>query len=121
MSNLKTFREVIRDIKEGEIYTDGCTIIFMKNDKIKIKDVFKNFDESYTYSNDYRKFKLKRKEYSFNEAFKAYEEGEEIESLVNNIKYKNGKFKLENNYEYELGKKLGFSVEQIKEKWYINN
>ena len=77
----KTFREVIRDIKEGEVwerYTRDASI------KIKLEDGFimmwKNGDLIFTFGNKY-KFKTNKEEHTFEEAFKAYEEGKEINKM----------------------------------------
>lgn len=56
------------------------------------------------------KYKLKRKKYSFTEAFKAYEEGKEIESCINSDWY------------YKLGEcELLVYAKEIKGEWYIND
>lgn len=131
MSSLKTFREVIRDIKEGEIW-----INLSENRRVEQIQLRKNilalegkakFETNGVgvFLND--KFKLKRKEYSFNEAFKYYEEGEEIESIFSNCKYKNidgihyFKDKISGMFAQEWAACDGFEISEIREKWYINN
>ena len=70
------------------------------------------------------KYKLKRKEYTFQEAFKAYEGGKEIESDFNGYKYKkiNGidmrlKYMGE-EWEEDFGR---FDMREIRGAWYIND
>lgn len=74
----KTFREVIADIKEGEIWEGG------NPSKIRIRCSPQGIEisglDNWGYIGKNVIFKLQRKEYTFEEAFKAYEEGKEIES-----------------------------------------
>lgn len=56
-----------------------------------------------------RTFSIQRKKYSFAEAFKAYEEGKEIESCTN----ENRCYKLN-------GRRLCVYDDEIKGEWYIN-
>ena len=68
-------------------------------------------------------FKLKRKEYTFEEAFKAYENNEEIESY-DGTKYKkidgedcawfDGRW-------FKFNNGISFSIKQIRNRWYIND
>lgn len=126
----KTFREVIADIKEREVWIcekfnrkiikgdDGVIEIRKLND-----GTFDNI--SGLIFND-EKYKLQRQQYTFEEAFKAYEEGKEIESC------EECRFKLidkdtiliidcvGDEMEYSNAKDL-FSVKEIRGKWYINN
>ena len=119
----KTFREVIADIKEGEVWVnDTAPISFIKLRPGGILDFSKNVGIDLNV-----KYKLQRKEYTFEEAFKAYEEGKEIENILTGLKIKtsvregwgmlpiiNGK--LEDDV---LSKTL--SIEEVRTKWYINN
>lgn len=84
----KTFREVIADIKEGEVWECRSKYIQRFADGIQIyhKEKGKSTPSMLMRNND--KFKLQRKEYTFEEAFKAYEEGKEIESCYSQYKYK---------------------------------
>ena len=82
----KTFREVIADIKPGEVWESDIKIIKCTNDgnisvrsKIDGKTEIMNFNKCNLY-------RLQRKEYTFEEAFKAYEKGKEIESKDYSIK-----------------------------------
>ncbi|MGL5329467.1 MAG: hypothetical protein ACRDD7_09365 [Peptostreptococcaceae bacterium] len=126
-NSIKTFQEVVRDIKENEIwevvvkdYTiESITLldghIILNSDEGSKEDTFLNINPDV-------RFKLQRKKVSFTEAFAAYEEGKEIES-----DYNGDKFKLINGLNYhDWGYKgyneddLGFGVDEIRGKWYIN-
>lgn len=103
----KTFREVIADIKEGEVWESPFAIISCDNFGIEIKFKDRKYSK-YCFCDDV-KFKLQRKEYTFEEAFKAYEEGKEIESCFSSQKFR--------IYAWEDV----FNAKEIKEKWYIND
>ena len=120
----KTFREVIADIKEGEVWESENTLtqIYTRNDVLII-----DFKEEVTtkivkIAAD-AKFRLKRKEYSFDEAFKAYEEGEVVESEDGFIYKKiNGQDCVCSDEARDWVKNDGgFSVKEIRGKWYIND
>lgn len=108
----KTFREVIADIKEREVWIcekfnrkiikgdDGVIEIRKLNDK-----TFDNI--SGLIFND-EKYELQRQQYLFEEAFKAYEEGKEIQSVAT-----------EKIYHKE--KDFLFASYEISQKWYIND
>ena len=122
----KTFKEVIADIKEGEIWEsynkrissskNGITIEFKENKYNRI---------CFEYNT---KYKLQRKEYTFEEAFKAYENGKEIENIERKVKFKK-KITGLCFYKFEhLEKWLVidddaniFSIDAIRGKWYIND
>ena len=126
----KTFKEVIEDIKEKEIWENENFILMLSFDKkIKIKHK-EGFDDCVAiYIDVNSKFKLKREPHSFTEAFKAYEEGKEIESLESGYKYKQNKMFLTDGYKmfltdgwYDFYDHKGiFSLKEIRGKWYINN
>lgn len=59
---------------------------------------------------------FKRPQYTFQEAFKAFEEGKEIESCESGFKFKRYKEVL-----YECLKVKIFSIEEILGGWYIND
>ena len=100
----KTFREVIADIKEGEVWVnDTAPISFIKLRPGGILDFNKNVGINLNV-----KYKLQRKEYTFEEAFKAYEEGKEIQSASTD--------KI-----YHKEKDFLFASYEISKKWYINN
>lgn len=98
----KTFREVIADIKEGEVWEHGNIKIAKRSNSIMFNT--DNFFEI----GDSVKFKLQRREYTFEEAFKAYEEGKEIQSASTD--------KI-----YHKEKDFLFASYEISKKWYINN
>ena len=119
----KTFREVISTIKEGEVWESENREIWVANSGgILISN--KNGTKSDCYLFPLTEmFKLQRKQYTFEEAFKAYKNGKVIESCVTGDKYtwngltdlicKNGS----NGY----SKLKSIYIEEIKGKWYINN
>ena len=121
----KTFREVIKDIKPGENWENGFKKIECIGDTITIKSNYKTDVLKFSEENLYI---LKRKEYTFEEAFKAYEEGKEIESIINKVKLKK-KGDAQLFYKFEHMKKWTivdedtaiFSIDTIRGKWYINN
>ena len=120
----KTFREVIADIKEGEVWESENTLtqIYTRNDVLIIDFKEEVTTEIVKIPAD-AKFRLKRKEYSFDEAFKAYEEGKEVESC--NFRYK--KIEGKDSYydqiidNWENRYDVDFSLEEIRNKWYIND
>ena len=114
----KTFREVIADIKEGEIWDSGYKEIRLYNGEIMIVSKDSSFSMVFY---DSTKYKLKRQLYSFEEAFKAYEEGKEIESVYSLHRYKkeNGEdvaIFIADWQEFDY-----FELYEIRGKWYINN
>lgn len=119
----KTFREVIADIKEGEVWESHCKkIIGFKDGDFEIRN-----NDGHKFGNavsirSANKYRLKRKEYSFEEVFKAYEEGKEIESRYSKYKYKkiNG-VDLYSKFENVLCDADSFGINEIRDKWYINN
>lgn len=123
----RTFREVIADIKEGEVWECRSKYIQRFADGIQIyhKEKGKSTPSMLMRNND--KFKLQRKEYTFEEAFKAYEEGKEIESCIKNFKIKklNNKphyiYKHMSEWDYINNDDACFSIDEIQGKWYINN
>lgn len=126
-----TFTEVMANIKEGQVWE--CTREDARLKKIHIEKGSINFiykdglgmevfgvKETDT-------FTLHRKEYTFQEAFKAYEEGKEIESAFNGSKYKKRDGKDEwcrNSFETYIYNNIGFvgfSLNEIRGAWYIND
>ncbi len=130
-----TFKEVIANIKEGEVW-ENCgedwnikEISYSKKEESGnsydgIKIIFRKEIDNYTFQ-DSSKFKLKRNKVSFKEAFKAYEEGKEIESCVSKWTYKivEEMVKIDTNGNgtrtYDIGENT-FSTTEIKGEWYIN-
>ena len=123
----KTFREVITDIKKGEVWENEIFKIFIKDGCIKIH--FINEERKFKPTsigiriNEKDIFKLKRELFSFTEAFKAYEEGKEIESLTSKYKYKQNKLfssLIDDWFDFYDDNRI-FSLKEIRGKWYINN
>ncbi|MGN1029754.1 MAG: hypothetical protein ACI4P7_06635 [Bacilli bacterium] len=133
MKELKSL-EVMANIEEGQAYK--CT---RKNARVKAikRKIIDNKDvieflvagkcgySSFAIEVD-DTFTLHRKEYTFQEAFKAYEEGKEIESLLYGLKLKK---KCGKDYYYDYAKEKYvciecidiFTIDSIREKWYIND
>lgn len=101
-----TFKEVIANIKENEVWESAYSIVSKLKDRI---DIWVVGNCKSVGIGDTVKFKLKRKEYTFEEAFKAYEEGKEVESCFSGQKFR--------IYSWEDI----FNAKEIKEKWYIND
>ena len=119
----KTFREVIATIKLGEVWESEEKIIRLMNTNdivITLKDRDRRINSMGFASSVL--YYLQRKEHTFEEAFKAYEEGKIIESCYSQYKYKRANgvdlySRTENNwYEEE-----NFEIDEIRGKWYINN
>ena len=120
----KTFREVIADIKEGEVWENSLRRIELLNGDIQISRI--NGKEFNTHILQFSKsitYKLKRNKYNFNEAFKAYEEGEEIESCENGYKYLQNTFTYPGNEQWLCfrNSEQMFTTDAIRGKWYIND
>lgn len=121
-----TFTEVIANIKEGEVWEGGNPA------KITIRDTTSGIEikgiDDWIYIGKNVKFKLQRKEYTFEEAFKAYEEGKEIESVIAGTKFRRqesteGKV-FDSYWDDAVGcwwKFVGFDLDLIRGKWYIND
>jgi hypothetical protein len=114
-----TFKEVIANIKEGEVWEcEGYKIRNLSNGDIQ----FVTPNGAIIGFRPKDRFNLSRKEYTFEEAFKALEEGKEIESTESHAKYK----KIDDCYKTSIiigewifaGCLLNFH--EIKGKWYIN-
>ena len=120
----KTFREVIATIKLGEVWESEEKIIRLMNTNdivITFKDRDRRINSMGFASGTL--YHLQRKEYTFEEAFKAYEEGKEIESCYTGTKYKFEKliyfYKRKNVEDWQLHGEM--QLNEIRRKWYINN
>ena len=124
----KTFKEVIADIKPGEVWQskrNRLSEIYLSESGYTI---FKVDDFSLSSNrrvcvdgNDY--YELKRNKYTFTEAFKAYEEGKEIESVVTKDRYI--KIDGEDMYYSELNKDFingcdCFEMKEIRGEWFVD-
>ncbi|MDC4245697.1 hypothetical protein [Clostridium perfringens] len=128
-NNMKelTFKEVVVNIKEDEVWESNEISIFKTKDNISID--WKNGSDNGVLIFDDEKFRLKRKEYNFEEAFKSFKKGKEIESEYG-TKYKFDKTSfevtiIETQYEdktsiYSFEDTL-FRCDEIQNKWYIND
>ncbi|MDU5208018.1 MAG: hypothetical protein E6182_18845 [Clostridioides difficile] len=126
-----TFREVIANIKEGEVWETvkeqyGIRKVWMLHGDLRIEN---NTDKAITCIDSNRKFKLQRKQYTFQEAFKFFEEGKEIESC-NGTTYRLDKTteevhiietQHENRTTIYCFEDVLFRCDEIQGEWYINN
>lgn len=117
----KTYKgwEIAKMISEGEL--KDRTILNSESSKFTVlhgcltDGVRQNYSQYFESGNSFltskrRTFSIERKKYSFAEAFKAYEEGKEIESCINSDWY------------YKLGEcELLVYAKEIKGEWYIND
>lgn len=134
---------VREDLVGGNYYGGECFIGLMENGKGKVFEIkeisctsgqinFKlegifidgdNNNNIFTGPGAGQTFKLQRKECTFQEAFKAYEEGKEIESCFTGTKYKFEKliyfYKRKNIEDWQPNGEM--QLNEIRSKWYINN
>ena len=119
-----TFKEVIANIKEGEVWESAYSIVSKLENRIDI-EVSGNCKSIGI--GDTVKFKLRRKEYTFEEAFKALEEGEEIESVISAYRIKkltDGRFRISQKSQEFYTEKEGeviITLQEIQGGWYIND
>lgn len=124
MSKELTFREVITQIKEDEIWESEYREIFIAN-----SGGFFISNKNGTKSDCYllpltEIFKLRRTQYTFEEAFKSYEEGKEIESCETGARFvksdnKDMLYMPAINRFSSLGR--GFNIDEVRGKRHINN
>lgn len=100
-----TFKEVIANIKEGEVWESTVKTVSLINGAINIERKNK-IETYYIYIKESELFKLQRKEYTFQEAFKAYKEGRIPKSTIN------GQI---------LDSHSRIDMRIIEGKWYIND
>lgn len=126
-----TFREVIANIKEGEVWevtkeTYSIRKVWMLHGDLRIEN---NTGRTITCIDTDVKFKLQRQQYTFQEAFESFEEGKEIESCGGTI-YRLDKATeevhiIETQYENRTSiycfEDVLFRCDEIQGKWYINN
>lgn len=115
----KTFREVIADIKEGETWVNVIApISYIRLRENGVLDFNENEGVNLNC-----KYTLRRKEYTFAEAFKAYEEGAEIESNLYRYKRIDNEdtFFNETIKDWYMIPSLNIELSEIRGTWYINN
>lgn len=122
-----TFKEVIANIKEGQIWESDIKIIKCSiNGNITVRSKIDNNSQIMNFNKD-NLYKLKREEYTFQEAFKAYEEGKEIENIVTKYKFKksnDGMIKItqrSGNITLTNESSVFVTIDEIRGKWYIND
>lgn len=123
----RTFKEVIANIKEGEVWESDIKIIKCSNNgNISVRSKIDNNSQIMNFNKD-NLYKLKREEYTFQEAFKAYEEGKEIENIVTKYKFKksnDGMIKItqrSGNITLTNESSVFVTIDEIRGKWYIND
>ena len=123
----KTFRElIVNGIKPGEIW---------ENKENRVSRIYINKEGYITFEGDDNGFavnystciglgdiyELQRKEYTFAEAFMAYEEGREIESKCSKYKYKKVDGKDFASLEFGWDGFEFLEICEIRGSWYIND
>lgn len=125
----KTFLEIVNTIKEGEVWVNRnqrvSKVYINKSGNLHFEGCDINFSQNYStcVSLD-SEYELERNEYSFEEAFKAYEEGKEIESIGNKYRYRKieGKDMIYNTFYKKMFEHTeGIDIDEIRDKWYIND
>ena len=123
-----TFTEVIENIKEGEVWRNRISQKNLREISKKegiIDFTFVDTDRSVLSVREEDTFiLLQRKEYTFQEAFKSYEEGKEIESKFSTERYRlvDGidEIYAPEDDEWTIND-YGLDLKEIRNKWYINN
>ena len=123
-----TFKEVVANIKEGEVWEVvkeqyGIRKVWMSHGDLRIEN---NTNKAITCIDGNGKFKLQRQRHTFQEAFESFKQGKEIESCVNNTRFiKIGDtIKRIDTSGYMVGYSQTeefFSIKEIQGNWYINN
>lgn len=127
-----TFREVMANGKAGEEWislksNSSIKEINIKNWGINLVYRDKQISNNSETGCDYKTlFKLKRKEYTFPEAFKYFLEGKEIESCHSECKYRidNGIVIIDTYQSGQKTKEFGestFSIRELQGRWYIGD
>lgn len=123
----KTFIEVIKDIKKGEVWESHCKrIIGNGAGDFRIENKSGKDFGSYVAVNVKNKYRLQRKEHTFEDAFKAYEDGIKVESVFSGVSYEklsDGTVDIEGKYASATHHEgdVRFLIGEIRGKWYINN
>lgn len=128
-----TFKEVIANIKEGEVWESVQSCFQLREISclegrinFKLEGLFVDktdweVDVVDTGTGNGQTFKLQRKQYTFEEAFNAYEEGKEIESCNYRYKKINGEDGFYSKVSGEwVEDDITFNCEEIRSSWYIN-
>lgn len=123
-----TFKEVIANIKEGETWESENYIIKCSHGTISIETKNGEVFNGIAFCGNIL-FTLQKEQYTFEKAFKSFENGKEIESVYG-TKYKLNKATEEVSIiETQCANKTSiyclqdtlFRCDEIRGKWYINN
>lgn len=122
-----TFKEVIANIKDGEVWENENLEITYNVECAEVVFKFKKCTSVGNQANisKFEEFALKRNKVSFAEAFKAYEEGKEIVSCVSETKYQKAGVKeyfkeVFSEWEEWEESVASFDFDEIRGEWYIN-
>lgn len=126
---LKTFKEVITNIKDGEVWV--CSTIETEIKRMESKIYIGNSrgkgcdNHVGQFISDENKFGLRRNKVSFTEAFESYEKGLEIESCISELRFKgneNNEIRVMDGRDMDVctEEQAMFSIEEIKGKWFVN-
>lgn len=126
-----TFREVIANIKDGEVWENKdkrVSKIYINNlGNLQLEGEDNSFCCNYSTCIGFDdKYKLQRKKYTFEEAFKALAEGKKVENCLGDIfkKDKNTIIFADNNgmiKNFFSEDDDIFSIYDIRNEWYIND
>lgn len=128
---IKTFEEIIMNIKGHQIWKPLVSDSRVKEiESIEFNNldgILINLDDKYdsVFIPSDMKFELQQEEVPFEVAIQAFKEGKEIESVVNNMKYKiestGERVMYYNNEDGYATLAPNFSLKAILGKWYIND
>lgn len=122
----KTFREVLRDIKPGEVWESSAIRVYFNDDNLKINWLETICEKaSFVLVGMEDLFTVKRKVFDFATAMEAYKQGKEIESNYSYYRYKimDGR---DCCYKYgewvDYGEYMSPKIEmnEIRGEWFIN-
>lgn len=120
----KTFKEIIENIKDGEVWENNsqrvARIYLNKSGNLQLEGNDNGFAQNFSTCVGLNiTYKLK-KGCPFHEAFKAYEEGKEIESYKYRYKKIDGRDCFYSTLSKEWqGDRLDFTLDEIRNDWYI--
>lgn len=126
----KTFQEVIRDIKEGEVWVQTKENCVTRKISCVQGEIILGLSQYRSSFGTLGSYSLQRKKVTFQEAFAAYEEGKEIQSVSTGLKCKKRRLPYDTkvkDYCYyddiiftQLKELKAFGIKEIRGSWYIN-